>query len=99
MKKRMFLMLLAVAVFVGTLGAIKARQVGEAKAKSSSFQPPPEAVTTTVARQEEWPASVSSIGTVTAVQGVTVSADLPGVVAAISFESGRMVKAGDVLVT
>jgi membrane fusion protein (multidrug efflux system) len=55
-------------------------------------------VTTTVARQEEWPATVSAIGTVTAVQGVVVSADLPGVVEKITFESGRMVRAGDVLV-
>jgi membrane fusion protein (multidrug efflux system) len=41
---------------------------------------------------------VNSIGTVAAVQGVTVSADLPGIVEKISFESGRMVRAGDVLV-
>ncbi len=40
----------------------------------------------------------SSIGTVTAVQGVTVSADLPGIVETISFDSGRMVRAGQVLV-
>jgi membrane fusion protein (multidrug efflux system) len=35
---------------------------------------------------------------VTAVQGVNVSADLPGIVEKISFESGRMVRAGQVLV-
>ncbi|MBW8876841.1 MAG: efflux RND transporter periplasmic adaptor subunit [Acidobacteria bacterium] len=98
MKKRMFLMLLAVAVFVAALGTVKARQIRGAMAQHASFQPPPESVTTTVARQEEWPATVSAIGTVTAVQGVTVSADLPGVVEKINFESGRMVRAGDVLV-
>src|SRR4051812_31580735 len=88
MKKRMFLMLLAVAVFVAALGTVKARQIRGAMAQHASFQPPPESVTTTVARQEEWPATVSAIGTVTAVQGVTVSADLPGVVEKINFESG-----------
>jgi membrane fusion protein (multidrug efflux system) len=69
-----------------------------AAAQAASFQPPPEAVTTIVARQDEWPASLSAIGTVTAVHGVTVSADLPGIVDRIAFDSGRSVQAGDVLV-
>jgi membrane fusion protein (multidrug efflux system) len=41
---------------------------------------------------------LTSIGTVTAVQGVTVSADLPGIVETIAFESGSQVAAGAVLV-
>jgi membrane fusion protein (multidrug efflux system) len=98
MVKRMILMLLAVAVFVAAIGAIKVHQIRGAMAQGASFQPPPESVTTTVARQEEWPATVSAIGSVTAVQGVTVSADLPGIVEKISFQSGRTVRAGDVLV-
>src|SRR5436305_14999824 len=98
MKKRMILMLLAVAVFVAALGAVKARQIRGAMAQGASFQPPPEAVTTTLARQEEWPATVRAIGTETAVQGVTVRADLPDVVTLIAFESGHMVREGYVLV-
>ena len=98
MAKRMILMLLAVAIFVAALGAVKYRQIKGAIAQGASFQPPPEAVTTTVARQEEWPSTVAAIGTVTAVQGVTVSADLPGMVEKIAFESGQMVRAGAVLV-
>jgi len=98
MAKRMILMLLAVAIFVAALGAVKYRQIKGAMAQGASFQPPPEAVTTTVARQEEWPSTVAAIGTVTAVQGVTVSADLPGIVEKIAFESGQMVRTGDVLV-
>jgi membrane fusion protein, multidrug efflux system len=98
MLKRMILMLVAVAVFVAAIGAIKVHQIRGAIAQGASFQPPPEAVTTTVARQEEWPSTVSAIGTVTAVQGVTVSADLPGIVEKITFESGRTVRKGAVLV-
>jgi len=96
--KRMFLMLLIVAALLGTLGMVKARQIKSGMAAQASFQPPPEAVTTTVARQEEWPATVKALGTVTAVQGVTVSADQPGVVEKIYFDSGRTVRKGDVLV-
>jgi membrane fusion protein (multidrug efflux system) len=50
-----------------------------------------------MARREQWPATISAIGTVTAVQGVTVSADLPGIVDRIAFDSGRTVQAGDIL--
>ena len=51
-----------------------------------------------MAKQEKWPATLNVIGTVAAVQGVTVSADLPGTVDRINFESGKSVNAGDVLV-
>jgi membrane fusion protein (multidrug efflux system) len=98
MKKRMILTLLGVAVFIGAIAFIKVRQIQAGMAQNASFQPPPEAVTTVQATQERWPSTVEGIGTVTAVHGVMVAADLPGVVAQISFESGKKVRAGDVLV-
>jgi len=98
MAKRMIITLAAVAVFLTVIGTIKFRQIQTAIAQASSFQPPPEAVTTVVTSQERWASTLSAIGTAAAVHGVTVSADLPGVVEAISFDSGRAVQAGDVLV-
>lgn len=98
MLKRMLLMLLVMAGFLGGVGFLKFRQVQGAMARSSTFQPPPEAVTTIIAAREEWEQTITAIGTVTPVNGVTLSADLPGVVEAIDFESGRQVKAGGVLV-
>lgn len=98
MKKRMILLLIAAAVFIAVVGFVKLRQVQAGIAQHENFQMPPEAVTTIVARQEQWPASLSAIGTVAAVQGVIVSADLPGVVGRIEFESGRRVREGEVLV-
>ncbi len=98
MAKRMIITLAAVAAFLTAIGFIKFRQIQTAIAQASSFQPPPEAVTTIVTRQERWPSTLSAIGTTAAVHGVSVSADLPGVVEAISFDSGRAVQAGDVLV-
>jgi len=79
------------------LGFIKFRQVHEA-VQASAFQPPPEAVTSIVAHREQWPATMTVIGTMEAVHGVTVSADLPGAVERIDFESGQSVHAGDILV-
>jgi len=98
MAKRMILMLAVTAVFIAALGFVKFRQVKAAIAVYASFQPPPEAVTTIVAHQERWPATLGAIGTVAAVRGVTVSADLPGIVGKIAFSSGNAVKEGDVLV-
>ena len=98
MAKRMFLMLAAVAVFLTAIGTVKFRQIQAAVAQAASFQPPPDTVTTVVARQEEWPATLGAIGTVVAVRGVTVSADLPGMVESITFDSGRTVREGEVLV-
>jgi len=98
MAKRMIVMLALTAAFVGALGFVKFRQIQTAMAEGAAFQPPPEAVTTIVARQESWPATLDAIGTLAAVQGVTVSADLPGTVDRITFASGRSVRAGEVLV-
>jgi len=98
MAKRMILMLAMMVTLVGGLGFVKFRQIKTAVAHGASFQPPPEAVTTIVAKREKWPATLNVIGTTAAVQGVTVSADLPGTVARIAFDSGRAVKAGEILV-
>ena len=97
MLKRMILMLAVVLTILAGLAFVKFRQIQTAMAEGAAFQPPPEAVTTIVAQQEEWPATLSIIGTMAAVQGVTVSADLPGTVHRIAFESGRSVRQGDVL--
>jgi membrane fusion protein (multidrug efflux system) len=98
MKKRMTIMLVAAVVFLAAIGLLKFQQVRAAIARNSSFQPPPEAVTTVVAHEEDWPSSLTAIGTVAAVQGVTISADLPGIVESIDFESGKSVRQGAVLV-
>jgi membrane fusion protein (multidrug efflux system) len=98
MIKRMILMLGVVLLVLAGLGFVKYRQIQTAIAQGSSFAPPPTAVTTVVAKQETWPSTLQVIGTAAAIQGVTVSADLPGTVDKINFESGRSVNAGDVLV-
>jgi membrane fusion protein (multidrug efflux system) len=95
--KRIFFTLLVAAAVIAGLGYFKLRQV-QAAVKAFSFQPPPEAVTTTVAKQATWPTTTNVVGTMAAIHGVTVSADLPGTVDKIQFESGRSVQQGDVLV-
>src|SRR5262245_61227137 len=98
MSKRMIVTVVSMAAIIAVLGAVKFHQIQEAVAQASSFQPPPEAVTTTVAKREDWPSTLNAIGTVVAVHGVTVSADLPGIVERIAIDSGRTVEAGEILV-
>jgi membrane fusion protein, multidrug efflux system len=98
MARRMILMLVLMAMVIAGLGFVKVRRFQAMAEQFAAMQPPPEAVTTIVAGGEEWPATLSAIGTVAAVQGVTVSADLPGIVERIAFSSGKAVQKGDVLV-
>jgi membrane fusion protein (multidrug efflux system) len=98
MARRLILTLGVVLVLLTALGFVKFKQVQSAIAAGSSFQPPPEAVTSIVAKQEQWSGTLNMIGTVEAVHGVTVSADLAGIVGRINFESGQSVREGAVLV-
>ncbi|HJZ79059.1 MAG TPA: efflux RND transporter periplasmic adaptor subunit [Pyrinomonadaceae bacterium] len=67
-------------------------------AKSGAFEPPPTAVTTEVAKQSAWQPTLEAVGSIAAVNGVTVSTDLAGIVREIAFESGNKVHAGDLIV-
>jgi membrane fusion protein, multidrug efflux system len=98
MAKRLILTLVIMAAILGGLGFVKFRQVEAAIAQGAAFQLPPTAVTTVVAQRETWPSTLAVIGTVAAIQGVTVSADLPGTIDKIHFESGQWVREGDILV-
>src|SRR3954451_20236022 len=97
MAKRMAVTMVATVMIVAALGFVKFKQVQTAIGQAAAFQPPPEAVTTIAAAQEEWPATLAAIGTVAAVQGVTVSADLPGTIEQIRLQSGSWVREGEVL--
>jgi len=98
MAKRMVLMLVVMLALVGGLGFVKFKQVEAAIEQGKNFKIPPTAVTTVVVKKETWPSTLSVIGTAAAIQGVTVSADLPGTIDKIHFESGQWVKEGEILI-
>ena len=60
--------------------------------------PPPETVTAAVVRRQIWESLLPAVGSLQAVQGVTVEAELAGKVVQIAFEPGTKVRAGDLLV-
>jgi membrane fusion protein (multidrug efflux system) len=87
-------LLVVVAVLVG----VKASQIVTMVRAGESFAPPPEAVSSAKVEEAEWQATRSAIGTLVAARGVTLSAELPGTVREITFESGSSVRKGAVLV-
>jgi membrane fusion protein, multidrug efflux system len=95
-----FLVVLAgLGLLVFGLGFFKVTQIQGfiALAKSGAFAPPPTAVSTEVAIQTSWLPTLDTIGSVVAINGVTISTDLAGIVSQIAFESGAKVHAGDLL--
>jgi membrane fusion protein (multidrug efflux system) len=85
-------------VIVGGLVAIKAGQIGKMIDAGKSFAPPPEAVATAKAEKARWGVSTEAVGTIVAIRGVELGAELSGTVREIAFDSGSSVKRGDVLV-
>ena len=96
MTRKLIITLVGLLILIGVPAAIKMRQFSV----MSSNQPamPPETVTAARAVRESWPATVTAVGTLVAVQGVTVGAELGGKVVKIVFESGGRVEAGDILI-
>lgn len=97
MIKRIFLAVIALLVLAGILGGIKFLQIRRMIDQNSKFTLPPEIVTTATARPDSWDATLTAIGSLTAVQGVTVSAEVSGKVTHIAFTPGSRVQAGDLL--
>lgn len=98
MKKRFVVTILGLAVLIAVLVAIKAMQIGAMIDQGKNFSPPPETVTSTPVAEEMWETALTAVGTLNAVQGVTVAAELAGKVVEIAFDSGMPVNKGDILV-
>ncbi len=98
MRKRIIFTIIGLLVMIGLLGGIKGLQIDRMLAQGSQAAPPPETVTTTVVRTDSWESRLTAVGSLAAVQGVMVTAELTGKVVRIAFEPGTKVNAGDLLV-
>lgn len=97
MKKRIVFSLIGLVIVVAVLGGVKTFQIRAMIDQGKKFVPPPETVTTTTVKSESWDSVLTAVGTLNAVQGVTVAAELAGKVVMIEFEPGTTVKKGDIL--
>jgi len=97
MKLKVVIAIVVVVVVLGTLGGVKALQIGTLIKAGKSFKPPPETVSSAVAHMDKWQPTINAVGSITAAQGVNVTAELPGTVTELAFESGALVQKGDLL--
>jgi membrane fusion protein, multidrug efflux system len=86
---------LTLALFLG-LADVKAFQFR--KMASSPMTMPPTTVSSAPVKEEDWPPVLSSVGSISAVQGAVVSTELGGTVGEIRFQNGGEAKKGDVLI-
>jgi len=93
----MILMLLVVGIFFGGLFGWKWWSAYQANMMMESMAMPPITVSTTVASSDAWYPVIPSVGTLRAAQGVDITAQEAGMITELRFESGAVVKAGDVL--
>jgi membrane fusion protein (multidrug efflux system) len=98
MKKQIIFAIFGLLVVVAILAVIKYLQIGTMIAQGKQMVPPPETVTSAGVTQESWETVLTAVGSLDAVQGVTITAEVTGKVARIAFEPGSRVAAGDLLV-
>jgi membrane fusion protein (multidrug efflux system) len=95
---RLLIVLVAMAVVLGGVtawNAIKAHFIHQFMVKNAAQ---PQTVSTTIAGYSEWQPEVSAVGSLRAVHGVQVTAQLAGLVERVEFHSGQSVRAGQALV-
>ena len=97
MTKRMIIMLAAVGVVLGLTFGFQVFKGIMIKKYMSGGQPP-QTVSTTVAKAEDWQTSFSAAGSLRAVRGSDLAFETAGIVDEILFQSGDDVKAGTPLV-
>ena len=98
MNRKVIVAVVIVVVIVAGLAGVKTMQIKTLVAAGDAYVTPPEAVSSFVAREEQWQGTLSAIGSVVAVQGVIVTPEVAGTVREIAFESGAVVAKGDLLV-
>lgn len=96
--KALFFSVAGIVVVVGLLAGAKALQIGSMIKHGQAAKIPPEVVTAIQAQPQTWESLVTAVGSLEAVQGVTVTAELTGKITAIAFEPGTRIKAGELLV-
>lgn len=95
--KRLTIVILALLIVIGGIAGMKYIQFKKLMAQLSQPQPPA-TVSSTEARIESWRPALEAVGSLVAVNGITVTTEVAGVVSEIAFTSGGEVAAGEVLV-
>ena len=90
-----FVMILLAAVFGGIFGWKQHMATEMAAAQGGG--PPPAVIAAATVEQETWQPYLQVVGSLSAVAGIEVTAEVGGIIRAIHFQSGEAVSAGDLL--
>jgi membrane fusion protein (multidrug efflux system) len=93
-----FLAILGMILFIVGIAGWKAMQITKAIAMGKAFKMPPDAITSLKVKEETVSPVLETVGSLASLQGVMLSADLPGIVTSIKFESGSYATNGQLLV-
>ena len=94
----MAIMLAAVGLLFGGIFGYKAFQTRMMRQSMGAWKAPPVAVTAMKAQRQVWQPQVKAVGSLRAVRGVDVTAEIAGLVSEVLFAPGEEVKAGRALV-
>jgi len=97
MTKRILVTIFALLLVIGALAGTKFLQIRKMIDQGAQFRPPPETVTSTEVVSADWETLLPAIGSLKAVQGMNVAAELAAKVTGIHFQSGAMVAKGTLL--
>jgi membrane fusion protein (multidrug efflux system) len=98
MTKRMLIMLVLAGVVFGGIFGFQAYKGHMMKKFMSSMGNAPQTVSTIKASYQEWLPQLEAVGSLRAINGVEVSPEVSGTVAALNFKQGEEVKKGKLLV-
>ena len=90
--------IIGLVVVIVVLVGVKVGQIRAMIKAGESFVPPPESVTSVKVASATWQARRAAIGSLVAIHDVTLGAELPGLIREVTFDSGKDVKRGAVLV-
>jgi membrane fusion protein, multidrug efflux system len=96
-KRHVWKVVLALIALFLVIAGIKIAQFAKMISAGKKMVPPPTTVTSAEAKKADWQPMLTAIGSISPVQGAMISAELAGTVTEINFQSGSVVKKGDVL--
>lgn len=96
--RRVLLTVLVLVIVFGLIFGLRIYGNREAAQAAKSQGPPPSAVATAVAKRGPWIVYTNVVGSLNAVRGTQITAQIAGNVTRIAFTSGQTVKAGALLV-
>lgn len=98
MTKPMKIMVLFLIIVFGGLVAFNLFRAFMIKRFFASFEPPPAIISATFAKNQVWDPVINSTGLIKSVNGVAISTEQAGIITDILFQSGQLVKKGQLLI-